>query len=319
MDVPLLFLFTLIVFVLWIIIKRPGQQSQPSRRSTTPVQVQPTEENESREMIEAFLVLDVEATCVPNGGFEEPNEIIEWPVILLIWDKKAQDASSKRLVVKDTFHSYCRPILRPTLHPFCTELTGITQEQVDQAPTFPEVLSLCKGFLVKNGIIDQQGKALKNYAWCTDGPWDLRDFLQKQVFISQIGRPSWLRLHRIIDVRSAFGQWYVEQYLGRYGKKPRVCCPILLLDFLEVFTLRQNHGAFSIKPSFKLNRQLELLGLKFEGREHSGLDDSRNIARILVELASRGITLEPNLDVSPTRTFPWMGPNGTVATAAAAL
>ncbi|KAG8758004.1 hypothetical protein FRC14_001014 [Serendipita sp. 396] len=299
-DIPLLLLSALIAFILWTIFQHPEPRNQALSQDSATIPAQP-EANETTKVIEAFLVLDVEATCIPNGGFEEPNEIIEWPVILLRWDKEVQDDTPKRLVIVDIFHSYCRPILRPTLHPFCTELTGITQEQVDQAPTFPEVLSLCRNFMVKNELIDQRGNALQNYAWCTDGPWDLRDFLQKQAFISKIERPSWLRLGRVVDVRSTFGNWYVEKYLGRYKRKPK------------------NHGTFSINPSFKLNKQLRLLDLEFEGREHSGLDDSRNIARVLIELAARGFPLEPNLDVSPTRTYPWMRPNGTVAIDSAQL
>lgn len=33
-----------------------------------------------------------------------------------------------------------------------------------------------------------------------------------------------------------------------------------------------------------LKGMLTALGMKFEGREHSGLDDSRNIARIVVKM-----------------------------------
>ncbi len=37
---------------------------------------------------------------------------------------------------------------------------------------------------------------------------------------------------------------------------------------------------------------LEWLGLKLEGRHQSGLDDSRNIARILQELCKKGALVE---------------------------
>ena len=33
---------------------------------------------------------------------------------------------------------------------------------------------------------------------------------------------------------------------------------------------------------------LQHLGLKFEGRPHSGIDDARNITRILIELIKDG-------------------------------
>jgi 3'-5' exoribonuclease 1 len=46
-------------------------------------------------------------------------------VVLMRWAKKKD--GSRRLVVVDEFHSYVRPTFQPTLHAFCTELTGVTQ------------------------------------------------------------------------------------------------------------------------------------------------------------------------------------------------
>jgi inhibitor of KinA sporulation pathway (predicted exonuclease) len=39
---------------------------------------------------------------------------------------------------------------------------------------------------------------------------------------------------------------------------------------------------------------LKKFDLKFEGREHAGIDDARNIARILIQLAKRGAPLDIN-------------------------
>lgn len=62
----------------------------------------------------------------------------------------------------DQFHSYVRPNLHPTLTPFCTELTGIQQSQVDAAPPFHQVLkSMWKW--VKDNKYDRR------MAVCTDG------------------------------------------------------------------------------------------------------------------------------------------------------
>lgn len=72
--------------------------------------------------------------------------------------------------------------------------------------------------------------------------------------------------------------------------------------------------------------------MTFEGREHSGIDvtilppsiepmliyccfriqDARNIARVVMALAERGLPLRPNLDISATRHFEWMGSRGTI-------
>jgi 3'-5' exoribonuclease 1 len=60
------------------------------------------------------------------------------------------------------------------------------QEQVDNAALFPEVLALCRQFLVENGLIDPHTEQpLLRYCWCSDGPFDVRDFIVKQCFISK--------------------------------------------------------------------------------------------------------------------------------------
>lgn len=61
-----------------------------------------------------------------------------------------------------------------------------------------------------------------------------------------------------------------------------------------------------------------LLALKiapFQGRLHSGLDDTRNAARILVEYARRGLPLRSNRVVPEggnERKWGWMGKDGQI-------
>lgn len=139
--------------------------------------------------------------------------------------------------VADEFRSFVKPTWAPILSPFCTSLTGITQvnissiyqqtltyhswmqPQVDNAPTFPTVLQMFEKFLIKNGLIDAvTGERLVHFCWCTDGPFDVQNFVVKQCFISkvrlplflhkppecnrlaQIAMPQWLR-GDVIDVR----------------------------------------------------------------------------------------------------------------------
>lgn len=47
----------------------------------------------------------------------------------------------------------------------------------------------------------------------------------------------------------------------------------LIMKFLEHLTQKIN-----------LNEMLTFLNMKFEGRQHSGLDDSKNIARIVIKM-----------------------------------
>ncbi|KAG8984499.1 hypothetical protein FRB90_005299, partial [Tulasnella sp. 427] len=103
---------------------------------------------------DAFLVLDVEATCEAGSRFDHPNEIIEWPVILMKWeDKDETTGTASKLVIVDEFTSFVRPTWHPQLSEFCTSLTGITQADIDPAPTFPEMLTLFEQWLQKHNLI----------------------------------------------------------------------------------------------------------------------------------------------------------------------
>jgi inhibitor of KinA sporulation pathway (predicted exonuclease) len=75
------------------------------------------------------LVVDLEATCDDRGTIpRSESEIIEIGAVLV-------DGAS--LCAVDEFQTFVRPIAHPTLTPFCTQLTTITQADVDAAPLFP--------------------------------------------------------------------------------------------------------------------------------------------------------------------------------------
>ena len=79
-----------------------------------------------------IVVVDVEATCWKKGIFSRQKETIEIGAVQLILDR-APSAWPE-------FQTFVRPRRYPRLSSFCRELTGITQEEVDAAPAFPEAL-----------------------------------------------------------------------------------------------------------------------------------------------------------------------------------
>ncbi|KAJ3575994.1 hypothetical protein NP233_g723 [Leucocoprinus birnbaumii] len=249
----------------------------------------------AQQPYEAFLILDVEATCFQGTDFDYPNEIIEFPICLMKWQDRDRAMKASKLQVVDEFRSFVRPSWRPTLSGFCTELTGITQNQVDAAPPFAEVLKSVRAFLVKNGLIDDAtGKRLVRYCWCSDGPFDIRDFVVKQCFISKISMPEWLT-GDVLDVRMTVMQWLNTQ--------PTHSSP----------TPSTSTRIPPVRRSLNIPAQLKALGLPtFQGRQHSGIDDTRNIAKIVTELGKRGVTLKPNTQIKPGRKWVWMGKGGEV-------
>jgi len=248
-----------------------------------------------KQPYDVFLVLDVEATCLEGAGFHWPSEIIEWPVCLMRWKDKSTSSNSRtsQLEIVDEFRSFVKPTWAPKLSAFCTSLTGITQAQVDSAPDFPSVLTSCSQFLAKNGLIDPvTGGHLVRFCWCTDGPYDIQNFVVKQCFISNIPIPDWLR-GDVIDVRKSVIFWS-EGKPGGFHRIPRP-------------------KSGESRKSMSIPLQLEALGLpSFEGRQHSGIDDAHNIARIVAELARRGVCLEPNCAINVRRRWHWMGKRGEI-------
>ncbi|KAJ8587996.1 hypothetical protein M405DRAFT_793677 [Rhizopogon salebrosus TDB-379] len=259
--------------------------SQPSSSSLK----QPDDIRE-KQHYEAFLVLDVEATCHEGSSFDWPNEIIEWPVCLMRWKDKSDEGRASQLEIVDEFRSFVQPTWRPQLSQYCTNLTGITQAQVDSAPTFPVVLKKFARFLVKHGLISSgNGRPIQRFCWCSDGPFDIRHFVVKQCFISRVAMPAWIR-GDVLDVRRTLSNWKADR------------------DQETTALLEISH-----RQPLNIPLQLQALGLPgFQGRPHSGIDDARNIARILAELARRGVRLVPNTSIRPNRRWHWMGRPGEV-------
>lgn len=190
-----------------------------------------------------ICVVDFEATCEENNPPEFTHEIIEFPMVLI---------DTHTLQIVDTFQEYVKPEVNSKLSDFCVKLTGITQKLVDEADTFPCVLTQVVQWLQEKEL----GTKYK-YAILTDGSWDMSKFLNIQCRVSRIRYPGFAR--KWINIRKSYGNFY---------KVPRT--------------------------QTKLSIMLEKLGLKYEGRPHSGLDDSRNIARIALRMLQDGCQLRVN-------------------------
>ena len=107
-----------------------------------------------------------------------------------------------------------------------------------------------------NEWIDSRGLGTDyKFATATDGPWDMQNFLNLQCSLSKIDYPRWAR--KWIDIRRMFS--------NHLGVKR---CNIL--------------------------KMLAYFNCEFEGNQHCGLDDAKNIARILLRLAADGCEIKIN-------------------------
>lgn len=79
-----------------------------------------------------LALVDFEATCTDQNDFGvDEMEIIEFGIVVL--------DLMNNLKVVDEYASFVKPVIHPTLTPFCSELTSIRQEDVDAAPSFKAV------------------------------------------------------------------------------------------------------------------------------------------------------------------------------------
>jgi len=201
--------------------------------------------SESKEQpFQYYLVLDFESTC-QEGTKIDPQEIIEFPCLLI---------RSPDFVLVDQFHEYIRPVAHPVLTKFCTDLTGITQDMIQDKDTFPDVLSRFVSWYNSHHL------SPSNSSFVTCGQWDLVTMLPEQCRYSGQTVPSMLDVGssgEFVNIKLTY-----QTTTGKYGKG---------------LMAMQNH-----------------LGLKFEGRLHSGIDDCRNIWFVMKSLVDRGAELNKN-------------------------
>ncbi|NXN82711.1 ERI2 exoribonuclease, partial [Bombycilla garrulus] len=196
---------------------------------------------------------DFEATCWGDRGRRGP-EIIEFPAVLL---------NTSTGAVESEFHTYVQPQEHPILSEFCTELTGITQNQVDKGVPLNICLSQFLKWIEKiqkeKKIIfstDSQSNSTseaKVCAFVTWTDWDLGVCLHYECKRKQLRKPD--ILNSWIDLKATYRVFY--------NRKPK-----------------------------GLKGALQDLGIAFEGREHSGLDDTRNTARLAWRLICDGCVLK---------------------------
>ncbi|XP_069386844.1 ERI1 exoribonuclease 2 [Paralichthys olivaceus] len=230
----------------------------------------------SNQIFSYLIVIDFESTCWREKNHYSP-EIIEFPAVLL-------NTSSGE--VESEFHTYVQPQEHPTLSEFCTELTGITQMQVEAGIPLRICLSrFCRWLqnlqLEKSVVFpNKQQKcsptspSQKLCTFLTWSDWDLGVCLQYECKRKQLSKPD--VLNSWIDLRSTYRLFY--------DRKPK-----------------------------GLNGALQDLGIKFSGREHSGLDDSRNTAQLAARMMRDGCVMKitRSLERTPSMIKPVFGNRNT--------
>ncbi|WP_082486167.1 3'-5' exonuclease [Acidovorax sp. Leaf84] len=133
----------------------------------------------------------------------------------------------------DTFQALVRPAVHPHLTPFCKQLTGINQSDVDSAEPFPIAAAKLASFA--------QRFQPESTVW---GSW---------------------------------GQFDANQ-LTRECERHGVQHP---LTGLEHVNLKRRFAKGRKIKEVGMARALQMVGCALEGAHHRGLDDAKNIAKLL--------------------------------------
>lgn len=253
------------------------------------------------------LVVDFECTC-DSGEPNYPHEIIEFPVV-------AVDTVTTKPVAE--FRTYIRPVRNPQLTEFCTSLTGIQQSDVDDAPTLKGALDLFDEWLRNTFLpIVAQSKMERAASKPTstgrtnsrinqpkgkvgDVPLDSAESdcgsseaalsieqhvseLYDRMMDPQAASPSSpLPVIFATDGPTDMRHFMYDCHVVRDGCQ----FPPYFYRWLNVRRAYADH--FRTKPE-SLLKMLRRLGMQFHGQHHCGLDDARNIGRVVSALIQRG-------------------------------
>ncbi|XP_075166340.1 snipper isoform X1 [Haematobia irritans] len=214
----------------------------------------------SQQTYEYIIAVDFEATCWEN---QAPPKWRESEII----EFPAVLVNLKTGKIEAEFHKYIMPIESPKLSAYCTELTGITQKTVDSGIPLQTALMMFQEWLrkelrVRHLTLPKMSKDNKagNCAFVTWTDWDLGICLNKECTRKRLKKPPYF--NQWIDMRAIYREWY------KY--KP--------INFLDALT----H-----------------VGLEFEGKQHSGIDDARNLSHLAYKLVNDGATLAITKDLTP--------------------
>jgi 3'-5' exoribonuclease 1 len=126
-----------------------------------------------------YIIFDLEATCWKVK--RDRSEIIEIGAV----------KTDEHFNLLDAFDTFVKPTVDPKLSTFCTELTHITQDDVDNAPLFHQALQVFE---------EWAGEDVYFISW---GGYDKRQIYRESKLKLYKG-PILRRLNRHIDLKQLF-------------------------------------------------------------------------------------------------------------------
>lgn len=160
--------------------------------------------------------------------------------------------NTKTQQVESTFHYYVKPTKYPQLNAKCIEITGITQELLDKyALSFTKVLSEHVNWFESTlQKLKESNQRDVSFCYITCGDWDLQKMLPTQCKVESKSVP-----------------WFMKKWIN------------LKIDFMNEYKLKREQGMAGM---------LRHLQLSLDGHHHSGIDDTKNLSKIISKMILDG-------------------------------
>ncbi|KAM4631947.1 ERI1 exoribonuclease 2 [Discoglossus pictus] len=226
------------------LIRRSSKLSVSSKDGCSP---------KAKQYFDYLIIIDFESTCWKDAK-HYGQEIIEFPAVLL---------NTTNGEIESEFHTYVQPQEHPVLSAFCTELTGIKQQQVDEGVPLKICLSQFSRWIQK---IQKE----KNIFFLSAVPTHPTSEQRMCGFVT-------------------WSDWDLGVCLLYECKRKQLRKPDILSSWID---LRLTYKLFYNRIPKGLNGALQDLGIEFAGREHSGLDDSRNTAKLAWRMICDGCVMK---------------------------
>lgn len=210
-----------------------------------------------------FMCIDFEATC--DGDIVERDGKISFRSSRSKGQKFVNEIISFPVSIVD-IQNHCvvdefHTFIKPTLNPTLTNYCKqLTGIEQSDVDQAPEFKDAIKNFedYFKDNLSSD------NTLLVSDSSYDFTGFLKKQCGISKVKYPNWAK------------HW--------------VNLKTLFVDFYQV--------KCNEKQMPTLRSMVEMAGLQFSGKLHSGMDDVENMAKLLLRMADDGVKgIQPNQEL----------------------
>lgn len=155
------------------------------------------------------------------------------------------------------YQDYVKPVFNPELTKYCTDLTGITQFQVNKGKPFYDSFKDHYKWLIQNVKPEFRDlPAMENIFMVTCGNWDLMTML-----------PTDCKRHKI--------KYY----------------PAVYRRFIDIKSIYKK--TLKTSKKYGLANMMKNINMKMDGRHHSGIDDCRNTGKLFEYLVQKGYDVSP--------------------------